>query len=382
MHRLSRLAAFAALSLAPLAARAELVWTPEKGWEVRGGVLADISGQAGRKTALDLMNKARAAQNEESWFSALGYYNDVIDDFPGSEFEAEAHYQKGLIHLRRSQFERAFNDFEAVRVHYPEYPGFARVVEGQFSVAMAIRRDERPWLWGWIPWFKDNEKALEFFDKVHSAAPYGPFSEWSLFQKGEWAREIGKDEEALDGYERLVWNYPDSFLTPKGYIAMAELYADRVMGPHWDQGSTRDALNFYRDFVDLFPKDPYAPKAQEKVVELRDTLARNRLELGKFYYYRRNNGRAAAIFLNEAVNVAPDSAAAKEAQAILAKVRADEPPPRSLLDWIFQRYPKSDAGDFVDAQSQQNLDTMGFRGGRQGETDSGAKNAAGFGGEN
>ncbi len=375
----ARILALAALALAPLAARAELVWTPEEGWQARGGLIADLAAEPERKTALDLMNKARAAQEEESWYSALTYYNEVIDDFPGSDYEAEALYQKGVIHLRRSQFERAFKDFAAIPERHPEYPGFDRVIEGQYAVAMAIRRGERPWLWGWIPWFKDNEKALEFFDKVNAAAPYGPMADWSLYEKGEWAREIDKEEDAIDGYERLVYRYPDSFLTPKAYVAMAELYAGRVMGPHWDQGSTRDALNYYRDFVDLFPKDPQAPAAQQKVLELRDTLARNRLELGKFYYYRRNNGRAAAIFLNEAVNVAPDSAAAKEAQEVLALVRADEPPPRNLLDWIFGRYPKSDAGDFVDAQSQQNLESMGFREAADGERASGPKNAAGFG---
>ncbi len=372
MIRSLRVAALAALALAPLAAKAELVWTPETGWEVRGGVL-DASAKTPppadpvQVTALDLMNKARAAQNESRWYTALTYYNEVIDGFPGTEFEAEALYQKGVIHLRRSQFERAFNDFDAIRARHPGYPHFARVIEGEFAVAMAIRRGERPYLWGWIPWFKDNEKALDFFSKVQAAAPRGPLADWALFQKGEWGRELDKEDEAIDGYERLVYDYPDSVLTPKGYIAMAELYAGRVMGPHWDQGSTREALNFYRDFVELFPRDPYAPKAQERVVELRETLARNRLELGKFYYERRNNGRAAAIFLNEAVNAAPDSATAREAQALLAKVRAAEPPPLTLLDRLFGRYPKSDAGDFVDAQSQQNLETMGFRAARRDE---------------
>lgn len=367
MNRFLRFLALGAfVSAAPLV-HAGLVWTPEGGWRVEGGVVEDLKTEPERNDALALLNKAREKQEAESWFSALGCYNDVIDRYPGSDYAAEALYQKGLIHLRRSQFERSFDDFHEVLEKHPDYPHFSKVVQGQFDVAMAIKRGERPWLWGWIPWFKDEEKALEYFEKTNAVAPYGPKSVLSLYYKGEWAREIDKEEEALDAYERLIYKYPESPLAPWGYVAMAELYSNRVMGPDWDQGSTREARNFYKDFVSLFPNDPYAPHAQRKVEEMNDTLSRNRLELGKFYYYRRNNGRAAAVFFNEAVNAAPNSDAAKEAQELLAKVHADEPPPRTILDWVLGRYPKSDAGDFVDAQSQQNLDAMGFRSKSQGE---------------
>ena len=346
---------------------ADLVWTPEKGWEAKDGLVADVLDESSRKSAVELMNLAREAQESRAWYTALTYYNRVVDRYPSSQYAAEAHFQKGIVHLQRNQFERSFNDFAAIIERYPDYPHYDKVIQGQYDVAMAIRRGERPWLWGWIPWFKDSEAALDYFQHVHDSAPAGPRAEQAVFYKGEWARELDKDEDAIDAFEHLIYEYPGSSLTPGGYLAMAEVYSSRVMGPYWDQGSTRSALNFYRDFVDLFPTDAYAPQAQRKVVELKDTLARNRLELGKFYYYRRNNGRAAAIFFNEAVNAAPDSDAAKEARELLARVHADEAPPRTWLDYILGRYPKSDAGDFVDAQSQQNLQTMGFRKKSDGE---------------
>ena len=55
------LAALAGFLLAPARVAADLVWTPQGGWKVEGGVLASLSGEDGRN-ALDLMNKARAAE--------------------------------------------------------------------------------------------------------------------------------------------------------------------------------------------------------------------------------------------------------------------------------------------------------------------------------
>ena len=368
----------AALSLAPLSSRAELVWTPEGGWTVQGGLADDLPSVPERKTAVSILNEARKEEEAGNFYTALSRYNEVIDAYANSDYEAEALFRKGRIHFLRNQFERSFDDYNAILKRHPQYHKFKQVVEGQYAAAMAIRRGERPYLWGWIPWFKDDEKALEYFEKTHEAAPYGPHADWSLYEKGTWAREIDKEEDSMDAYERLIYRYPDSFLTPDSYIALAELHAERVQGPHWDQGSTREALNFYKDFVALFPTHEYAPKAQEKVVEMRDTLARNRLELGKFYFYRRNNARAASIFLNEAVNAAPDSDAAKEAQALLARVRTGEPPPRTLVDWVLGRYPRSEAGDYVDAQSQQNLEKLGFRDAPKTEGGNSSESGAGL----
>ena len=61
MRRLTSLLSLAALSLlllTPARLAADLIWTPQEGWRVEGGVLAGLGGEDGRN-ALDLMNKAR-----------------------------------------------------------------------------------------------------------------------------------------------------------------------------------------------------------------------------------------------------------------------------------------------------------------------------------
>ena len=67
---LSLLAALLTLLLAPARLAADLVWTPQDGWKVEGGALAQFTGEEGRN-ALDLMNKARAAEENHSNGSAL-----------------------------------------------------------------------------------------------------------------------------------------------------------------------------------------------------------------------------------------------------------------------------------------------------------------------
>ena len=101
--------------------------------------------------------------------------------------------------------------------------------------------------------------------------------------------------------------------------------------------------------------------AYEKTVTLTNLLAANRLVFGDFYYSRHNNLRAAMTFYNEAVTLAPDSPAGIAAQDRLARIRRGERSERTLVDWLFGRYPNYDATDYLDAPSQKPLDEMGFR---------------------
>ena len=96
---------------------------------------------------------------------------------------------------------------------------------------------------------------------------------------------------------------------------------------------------------------------------LTNLLAANRLAFGDFYYSRHNNLRAALTFYNEAITLAPDSPAGKDAQERIERIRRGERSERTLVDWIFGRYPNYDAGDYFDAPSLKPLDEMGFRSG-------------------
>ncbi|MDR2981074.1 MAG: outer membrane protein assembly factor BamD [Puniceicoccales bacterium] len=353
---------FAAVATAPLTATAELVWTKDEGWKIQGGVLADLglTTPEQRRTALEKMNEAKRLQDEGSYSSALSIYNDVIEEYPGSDFAAEAFFQRGVVLFKRSEFEGAFGDLDELLRKHPEFHRFNDIIEEQYSIATAVKNGERPYLWGWMPWFKNYTKGLEFFDTINRNAPYGPRAEQALYDKGMLALKIDKNAEALDAFERLINNYPNSKLTPDAYIALAQTHSASVIGPQWDQGSTIDALNFYNDLVALFPDSHHAPEALKLADEMREVLAQNRLDLGLFYYERRNNNRAAAIFFNEAINAAPESETAKQAQKLLADIRAGKKAARNPMDWLFGRYPQSAAGDFVDAPSQAGLETMGF----------------------
>ena len=253
---------------------------------------------------------------------------------------------------------------------YPSSPRVDDAVVQAYLVAEMVRNGVRPLKGGWFPWFRDRNAALAFYDRLYEMAPHLPISPRLLYHKGIFAFELShewfafdKTLEAIDAFERLISIYPDAQFVPDAYLELAETYEAGIVGAEWDQLSTRRAINYYTDFYSLFPEHPLAEAVYDRTVVLTNLLAANRLAFGDFYYSRHNNLRAALTFYNEAITLAPDSPAGKDAQERIERIRRGERSERTLVDWIFGRYPNYDAGDYFDAPSLKPLDEMGFRSG-------------------
>ena len=337
--------AAAATWLAGAHARADLVWTPEGGWKVEGGVLGPLFGDLGAsKSALEAMNKAKSAQEAGHYWSALSQYDQVISNFPGSVFAPEALFQEGLIYLQRHQFETAYNSFNRIITRYPDYPNFNSVIRQQFNVADVMTK-ERPYLWGWLPWFTNPMKANDYYESIAKSAPstqYAPMAlmkvalvtldHASILDAGDSA------DTAIDALKRLVNEHPDSMLASDAYLLLANVYSSLVVGPPYDQGSTRQAVRYLDDYLFFYKNSANAPTAEKQRDSLLDVYSRSQLVLGDFFYYYRNSNRAALIFYNQAITLAPASPAATEARAQIDKINRGVAPPMTPYDMLFGRY--------------------------------------------
>ena len=133
-------------------------------------------------------------------------------------------------------------------------------------------------------------------------------------------------ENAIDALDRLINYYPQSMLASDAYYNTAQTYSSLVNGAEYDQGSTRQAISYYEDFLILFPQSSYLGEVESNLATMEDLLARSRLNLGDFFYNYRSNNTAALVFYNETITIAPESEAAEEARARIADIEAGVQP--------------------------------------------------------
>lgn len=294
---------------------ADLIWDKERGWYAEGG-LAELffprEGQA--SNAVEAMNKAKELQEAGEYSEAISLYEFVYNNYELSIFAPEALLQMGYIYRERNRIESAFEQYETIVREYPNYDKFNKVIEAQYRLAQDLQNGARLRLfWDLIPGFRSPQKAIEYYETVVTNARYSDFAAPALMNIADISNKRGDEEEAIFALDRLISNYPQNILNDEAYLAIARTYVSLVQGSGYDQESTNAAINYYEDYLALFPDAPNIAEAEKELAAAKDTLAKSKFDLGEYYYTVKRNDRAARIFYNETITTAPNSSFAEKA---------------------------------------------------------------------
>ncbi|NCG08905.1 MAG: outer membrane protein assembly factor BamD [Verrucomicrobia bacterium] len=180
----------------------------------------------------------------------------------------------------------------------------------------------RPKIFFVLPGFRLYGEAMKQFEYVVANAPYSDYAPLALMNIALIAEREKESEIAIDALDRLINYYPQSTLAADAYYHLAKTFANLVKSYEYDQGSTRQAISYYEDFLALFPENPNVGEVEANLDQMENLLAGSRLELGNFFYLYRNNNTAALTFYNEAITIAPESEAANEARERIKNIEA------------------------------------------------------------
>jgi outer membrane protein assembly factor BamD len=253
--------------------------------------------------------------------SARKAYNRVWHECPVSKAAPEAVYQSGHISMLRGEWKKALEYYNLLLTGYPESPHFNDVIADIFDIASAYEEGRNIHFLWFIP-YKDAGKAIMAYEALAVYAPYSDYAPTALLRVAMLHKRDRETVAAMDALDRIINNYPDSMVAADATMLMAEYLTMQVAGPEYDQGATREAMSYYRDFLTLYPGNPAVAECEKGLAERREILAQSRLVLGRFFYDYRDDYDAAAVFFNDTITIAPESNSATEARDYLAKVDA------------------------------------------------------------
>ena len=265
------------------------------------------------------IEKAHAADLAGKPKTALKYYNRVWKRYPGSQYAAEALFRSGRIELERHRWRQSFRAYTTLTRLYPESPYFNVIVADLFDIATAYEEGNHVY-WLWVVPYRAEGRALAAYEAVIRTAPFSDYAPIALMRVAMIYKREGNTVMAVDALDRLINFYPTTMLSGEAHLLLAETFADEVKGPEYDQGATREAISYYRDFLLLYPDNPMVGTGEQGLQSMRDVHARSKLVMGEFFYHYRDDYAAAEVFFNEAITIAPDSSAAHEARDYLVSV--------------------------------------------------------------
>ncbi|MGF1482999.1 MAG: tetratricopeptide repeat protein [Opitutales bacterium] len=338
LHAIRLIGAVVVLALSLPLAQARLEYQDGVGWYDTEGPIRSSLSSKDEADALRLMNRAAELQARGNLGGAITRYKKVAKRYDETIFAPEALLQAGRLYFQRNQFEKGFRNFAEILGRYPEYPKFQEVIEGQYAIAERMARGERPRLWGAIPGFRNYSDALNYYERVVNNAPYGEIAPRALLEQARLAKRQDEDAITIDALDRIINLYPESAEAPDAYLLLADTFAGQVSGPWYDQGPTREAISYYRDFLILYPRHREVPMAQDNLARMTNVNAGSKFLIGEFYYRYRDNPIAALTFYNAAITIDPESEFAERSRQAIAKIREGRLAPRTPVDWLFPEF--------------------------------------------
>lgn len=139
-------------------------------------------------------------------------------------------------------------------------------------------------------YYKDAAKKYEEVDTNH---PYSQEARRSIVMAAFAYYKEGKYTEAISAGQRYLTLHPGTEEAPLAQNIIAMSYYDQVLDPKRDQTNAREALKAYETLMQRYADSRYASDANNRIRILRNLLAANEMQIGR--YYLSNNNFLAAI---------------------------------------------------------------------------------------
>jgi outer membrane protein assembly factor BamD len=139
-------------------------------------------------------------------------------------------------------------------------------------------------------------RAIKYDERLIARFPFGAYTEQATLDLAYAQYKTGKPEDAYSTINRFIKTYPThkhvdyafylrgviNFDRDKGFL---DRYANQDMTKR-DQGNTLQSFEDLNDLVTRYPDSRYTADARQRMIYLRDNLARGDLNVAMFYLHR------------------------------------------------------------------------------------------------
>jgi len=138
--------------------------------------------------------------------------------------------------------------------------------------------------------------AIEYYETLQSRYPFGPLSTQSQLNISYTHYRDGEPESAIIAADRFIKLNPDHPALAYAYYLKGLVNFNRNLGffdrfiptddSQRDPGATTNSFKDFTTLIEKFPKSKYAADAVQRMVYLRNNLAKHEIHVAKYYITR------------------------------------------------------------------------------------------------
>ncbi len=297
--KISKVFAFIFILLLPHSfASADWVWSPEQGKFIN----TESETQSG---ADDIFDNALDLYKEKKLDKAAEQFKIVLKKYPKSRVAPEAQYRLGTIYEETGDFVEAHKAYQALIKSYPQSERFEEVIEREYQIGSMFLSGKKGKLLG-LDIRPSLPLAIEVFQKIGEAAPYGAFGDKAQFNLGVAYQKSGRLDDSLEAYQGLIDQYPQSSLLQQARLQMTEVAYQKSSSQTRDQSALDEAARQAKSYLKRYPGSEEAEKAEKISREVDELNAEKNYRIG-LYYEKDNYLTSALIYYSDTAKRYPNT---------------------------------------------------------------------------
>ncbi|NQT32819.1 MAG: outer membrane protein assembly factor BamD [Candidatus Omnitrophica bacterium] len=280
------------------------LWTPKSGTLVNPKYAVKDSPQDQFDWAMRFFKLNDFKRSADEFMRLTKYY-------PDSDLAPDAQYYAGRSYEELGKYYAAFINYQKTIDNYPYTRRMNEIIRREYNIANIFQTTE-------VHKVLDMElslaldRAITVYNKIVENAPFGEYADKSLYKMAECYRRAKKYKKALEAYERLMSDYPESDLVTEARYQFAYTKYEASLDPEYDQESTEEALREFQQIAKTTAIPAVAEEAEKVFDELKEKKAESEFKIAKFYE-RGGKYKSALIYYNEIVGKFPGTKAGEEA---------------------------------------------------------------------
>ncbi len=266
-------------------ASADWVWSPEQGKFIN-------TQSETQSDADDIFDNGLDLYKEKKLDKAAEQFKIILKKFPKSRVAPEAEYRIGTICEEKGDYMEAHKAYQSMIKSYPQSERFEEVIEREYQIGSMFLSGKKGKLLG-LDIRPSLPLAIEVFQKIVEAAPYGAFGDKSQFSLGVAYQKSGRFDDALEAFQVLNDQYPQSTLLKEARLQMAEVSYAKSTSQKRDQSALDEAARQAQNYLKHYPGTEEAEKAAKINQQVDELNAEKNYRIG--YYYEKDNYLESAL---------------------------------------------------------------------------------------
>lgn len=238
---------------------------------------------AGQGQGEALFSQAKAFDEQGNRKKAIRAYRKVADQYPLSASAPEARFREAELLKEQGDVLKSFDAYQKFLTSYQGSGMYSRALEAQARMAQAAADGEVKKSFAGLRTRLDTDKVAEMLGQVRDNAPRSDTSAKAQFTMGELYQSRNKPKEAIEAYQKLVRDQPESRYSAEALFRVGVVRMEQAERGNQNRATLDLAQEAFQDYLLQYPGHAKNAEAKRLSNSLKGKDLGRSLEIAQFY---------------------------------------------------------------------------------------------------